>query len=141
MPRSIFGSPNFGFLARYDAGLVVVATRAERYFPDDPVTSLMKLRQLGEMLARQIAARAGVFSSMMDSQSEPTALLQAENERLVAERDMSLISTERAREGATAAAARPQAEAEERLAPKSEFRYLGSAGPAGSMLRQASLGS
>ena len=45
-------SPNFGFLGRYDASLVMVGARAEQYFPDDPVTTLMKLRQFGELLAQ-----------------------------------------------------------------------------------------
>jgi type I restriction enzyme R subunit len=50
-------SANFAFLARYDAGLVLVAKHADRYFPDDLVTCLMKLDQFGEMVAQQIAAR------------------------------------------------------------------------------------
>lgn len=78
MPVSLPPSANFGFLARYDAGLVVVATRAEQYFPDDPVTSLMKLRQFGEMLAQQIAARTGVFTMMEESQAELLARLRRE---------------------------------------------------------------
>ena len=35
---------------------VRIAALAERYFPEDPVTTLMKLRQFGEMLAQQVAA-------------------------------------------------------------------------------------
>ena len=54
-------SPNFGFLVSADTILVRTAALAERYFPDDPVTSLMKLRQFGEALAQQVAARTGVF--------------------------------------------------------------------------------
>ena len=53
-------TPKFGFLARYDGLLVHVAALAERYFPDDPVTALVKLRQFGELLAQQVAARRGV---------------------------------------------------------------------------------
>lgn len=78
MPVSVRPSANFDFLARYDAGLVVVATRAEQYFPDDPVTSLMKLRQFGEMLAQQIAARTGVFTTMEERQAELLARLRRE---------------------------------------------------------------
>jgi type I restriction enzyme R subunit len=63
-------SPNFDFLGRYDDALVGVATLAERYFADDPVTCLMKLRQFGELLAQQIAARAGVFVSIDEPQSD-----------------------------------------------------------------------
>ena len=63
-------SANFGFLARYDSGLVAVAAQAERYFAGDPVTCLMKLRQFGELLAQQLAARAGVFVGMEEVQSD-----------------------------------------------------------------------
>jgi type I restriction enzyme R subunit len=61
---------NFGFLARHDAVLVRVAALAERYFPDDPVTALMKLRQFGEVLAQLVAARAGVYTSPQEQQVE-----------------------------------------------------------------------
>ncbi len=61
---------NFGFLARYDEVLVGVAALAERYFADDPVTCLMKLRQFGELLAQQVAARAGVFVGVDEPQSD-----------------------------------------------------------------------
>ena len=45
------------FLARYDGALMAVAAQAERYFAEDPVTCLMKLRQFGELLAQQLAGR------------------------------------------------------------------------------------
>lgn len=64
------GSANFSFLARYDDVLVGVAAQAERYFADDPVTCLMKLRQFGELLAQQLAARAGVFVGVDEAQSD-----------------------------------------------------------------------
>lgn len=41
MPGTLPPSTNFGFLARYDEGLGLVATRAEQCFPDDPVIALM----------------------------------------------------------------------------------------------------
>ena len=63
-------SANFGFLIGYDATLVSVAAFAERYFPDDPTTCLMKLRQFGELLAQQLAARAGVFAGIEEGQSD-----------------------------------------------------------------------
>ena len=63
-------SANFGFLARYDGVLVAVTTQAERYFAEDPVTCLMKLRQFGELLAQQLAARAGVFMGVEEAQSD-----------------------------------------------------------------------
>jgi hypothetical protein len=44
-------SANFGFLAENDEQLVRLAALAERYFADDPNTSLIKLRQFSELLA------------------------------------------------------------------------------------------
>lgn len=69
---------NFGFLARYDPLLVQVAALVERYFPDDPVTALMKLRQFGELLAQQAAARAGVSASSDEPQAERLGRLRRE---------------------------------------------------------------
>lgn len=66
-------SPNFGLLGQYDAALVLVAARAEQYFPSNPVTALMKLRQYGELLAQQLAARTGVYGAA----EEPKAVLLA----------------------------------------------------------------
>jgi type I restriction enzyme R subunit len=63
-------SLNLGFLARHDPVLVRVAVQAERYFPEDPVAALMKLRQFGEALAKLLAAKAGVFASPGEPQAE-----------------------------------------------------------------------
>ena len=41
-------SLNFGFLAKHDAQLMRLGALAERYFGDDPNTSLIKLRQFAE---------------------------------------------------------------------------------------------
>lgn len=54
-------SQNFGFLNEHDAGLVKLGALAERYFPDDPSTSLVKLRQFAEFLAKLIAARHALY--------------------------------------------------------------------------------
>lgn len=78
MPVSLPPPANFSFLARHDAGLVVVATRAEQYFADGSVTSLMNLRQFGQMLEKQVAARTGVFTTMEESQAELLARLRRE---------------------------------------------------------------
>ncbi|MCU1276063.1 MAG: hypothetical protein JWO48_3494 [Bryobacterales bacterium] len=66
-------SPNFGCLAIHDAQIVRLGTLAERYFTDDPVTCLIKLRQYGEALAQLVAAKAGLFR---DSQELQTDLLR-----------------------------------------------------------------
>lgn len=78
MPPPDLNSPNFGFLSRYDTALVMVAARAEQYFPDDPVTTLMKLRQFGELLAQQLAARTGVYTSFEEPQAELLARMGRE---------------------------------------------------------------
>jgi len=55
-------SANFGFLSVHDANLANLAALAERYFRDDPPTSLVKLRQFAELLAKLIAAHHGAYS-------------------------------------------------------------------------------
>jgi len=49
-------SLNFGFLHAHDPWLTTYAARAERYVFDDPNTTLLKLRQFAELLARHVAA-------------------------------------------------------------------------------------
>jgi type I restriction enzyme R subunit len=51
---------NFDFLKSHDELLFRLAETAERCFASDPNTSLIKMRQLGEALAQNIAARVGV---------------------------------------------------------------------------------
>jgi len=48
-------SNNFAFLAAHDQRLADLAALAERYFADDPATTLFKLRQFGELLAKLLA--------------------------------------------------------------------------------------
>jgi type I restriction enzyme, R subunit len=63
-------SANFGFLANHDVQLVRLGALAERYFGDDPNTALIKLRQFGELLAQVTAAKAGLFTSPDEQQSD-----------------------------------------------------------------------
>ncbi|MBI5930401.1 MAG: type I restriction-modification system endonuclease [Chloroflexi bacterium] len=63
-------SANFDFLSAYDAHLVTLAALAERYFRDDPNTCLIKLRQFGEALAQQIAARSGLLETTEETQAD-----------------------------------------------------------------------
>ncbi|WP_212637942.1 type I restriction-modification system endonuclease [Desulfocicer vacuolatum] len=53
-------SPNFSFMAEYDETLYKCAIQAERFIFEDPNTTLYKLRQFGELLAQNIAARTGI---------------------------------------------------------------------------------
>ena len=59
---------NFQFLENIEPQLMRLGALAERYFPDDPNTSLMKLRQFGELLAQNIAAQVGEFDDPIITQ-------------------------------------------------------------------------
>src|SRR5882672_8425187 len=61
---------NFGFLAQHDEQLVRLGMLAERYFPEDPNTCLLKLQQLAELLAQLTATRVGVYVSAEERQFE-----------------------------------------------------------------------
>ncbi|MBL4911351.1 MAG: type I restriction-modification system endonuclease [Alteromonadaceae bacterium] len=51
---------NFEFLKHHDELLFRLAETAERCYAADPNTSLIKMRQLGEAIAQNVAARVGV---------------------------------------------------------------------------------
>jgi type I restriction enzyme R subunit len=63
-------SANFEFLALYSPQLTRLGGLAERYFKDDPNTCLIKLRQFGEVLAQLTAAKAGLFTSPDEQQTD-----------------------------------------------------------------------
>jgi len=63
-------SANFDFLRVHDEQLVRLGALAERYFTADPNTCLIKLRQFGEALAQLTAAKAGLYSSADEQQSD-----------------------------------------------------------------------
>lgn len=71
-------STNFEFLARHDRRLVQLAGLAERYFTDDPATSLVKMRQYAEVLCGLIAARAGLLDQPGESFADRLRRLQFE---------------------------------------------------------------
>ncbi len=71
-------SGNFGFLVAYDPQLVRLGGLAERYFREDPNTCLIKLRQFAELLAQQLAARIGLFTSHEEPFAELLKRLKAE---------------------------------------------------------------
>lgn len=60
---------NFAHLARLQAALAQLGGRAERFFSEDPNTCLLKLRQFAELMAQQVAARAGLFVLEEDNQA------------------------------------------------------------------------
>ena len=80
-------SPNFAHLRPYDEQLFRLGSLAERYFPDDPNTALLKLRQLGEWLAQHVASRFGVELRQEETQQQLLRRLESDGvlEREVAE--------------------------------------------------------
>ena len=58
---------NFGFLTKAEPQLARLGRLAEHFFHVDPSTSIGKTRQLAELLAKQVAARAGVALMPRDS--------------------------------------------------------------------------
>jgi type I restriction enzyme R subunit len=52
---------NFTFLTVHDPQLVQLGGLAERYFRDDPGTTIFKLRQFAELLSKSIAARHALY--------------------------------------------------------------------------------
>lgn len=71
-------SSNFNFLETHDARLVHLGALAERYFADDPSTTLFKLRQLAELMARQMAARTANYAGAEESFADLLGRLKAE---------------------------------------------------------------
>lgn len=59
---------NFSFLQEHDPVFFKLASMAEQVFASDPNTTLIKLRQLGEALAQDLAGRAGIKHDPMTTQ-------------------------------------------------------------------------
>jgi hypothetical protein len=59
---------NFTRLQAHDEQILRLGMLAERYFPDDPNTSLLKLRQLPKLLAQLLATKVGLYQSPEESQ-------------------------------------------------------------------------
>lgn len=54
-------SANFDFLKHHNEQLFRLGFLAERFFSEDPNTSLLKSRQFAELLTKEVAARAGAY--------------------------------------------------------------------------------
>ncbi|HHJ4328430.1 TPA: restriction endonuclease subunit R, partial [Klebsiella pneumoniae] len=63
-------SNNFAFLKEHDPLFFQLASMAEQVFASDPNTTLIKLRQLGEALAQDLASRAGIELDATLNQAE-----------------------------------------------------------------------
>src|SRR5262245_32112213 len=59
---------NFAYLQKHDEQLLRLGMLAEQYFPDDLNTTLLKLRQLTELLAQLVATQVGLYQSPEESQ-------------------------------------------------------------------------
>jgi type I restriction enzyme R subunit len=59
---------NFTHLQEHDEQLLRLGMLAERYFPEDPNTSLLKLRQLAELLTQLVATQVGLYQSPEEPQ-------------------------------------------------------------------------
>jgi len=63
-------SNNFAFLEAHAAQLIRLTALAAHYFPTDANTCLFKLRQFAELLAQDVAARAGLYTSFEEPFTE-----------------------------------------------------------------------
>jgi type I restriction enzyme R subunit len=63
-------SANFSFLAKSYPELDRIGAQCERYFSDDPIISLITVRQFGEFLAQLVAARSGIFTDVNEPQAD-----------------------------------------------------------------------
>ena len=52
---------NFGFLEAHCGRLARLGALAERHFREDPPAALIKLRRLGEFIAKDVAARQALL--------------------------------------------------------------------------------
>lgn len=68
---------NFTFLEAHSERLARLGALAERYFADDPLAALIKLRQLGEFLAKDVAARHGLLPATSISFDDVLRTLKA----------------------------------------------------------------
>jgi type I restriction enzyme, R subunit len=87
---------NFGHLREHDEQLVRLGMLAEKYFPDDPNTCLLKLRQFTELLAQLTASRVGIFTSTEEAQYE---LLRRLQDQGILPREISQLFSEVRRAG------------------------------------------
>ena len=67
---------NFSFLLEHDPIFFQLAFVAEKMFKSDPNTTLVKLRQLGEALAQEMASKLGIPSYEYKDQYELIYLLE-----------------------------------------------------------------
>lgn len=70
------GPSNFAFLDSHDSLLARLGFMAERLYAEDPVTTLFKLRQFAEVMAKRVASRYGALSSPNEKLAEVLSSLR-----------------------------------------------------------------
>jgi type I restriction enzyme R subunit len=68
---------NFTFLSVHSPQLAKLGQLAERYFADDPPTTLVKLRQFSELVAKEVAARQALLIDSRMSFDDILRILKA----------------------------------------------------------------
>jgi type I restriction enzyme R subunit len=76
MAQSSQPATNFLHLQACDDQLVRLGALAEKYFADDPNTSLIKMRQFGELLAQHTAAQIGLLKTDADKEESQYELIR-----------------------------------------------------------------
>lgn len=71
-------SSNFAFLSIHDTKLATLGELAERYFRDDPATTLFKLRQFAELLSKTVAAHHALYKEERETFEETLRRLSFE---------------------------------------------------------------
>ena len=99
MPTALSLRSNFAHLQDHDEQLLRLGMLAERYFPEDPNTCILKLRQLAEVLAQLVASRVGIFESAAEKQFD---LLRRLQDNGILPRDAAQLFSEVRRAGNTA---------------------------------------
>jgi type I restriction enzyme, R subunit len=69
---------NFALLQEHDEQLVRLGILAERYFTEDPNTTLLKLRQLAEGIAQTTATYVGIYKDPKEGQYELLGRLRSQ---------------------------------------------------------------
>jgi len=76
MSKKLTQSSNFSFLLEHDPIFFQLASVAEKMFKSDPNTTLVKVRQLAEALAQEMASRLGIEPYEYEGQYELINLLE-----------------------------------------------------------------
>lgn len=77
---------NFTFLSVHSPQLAKLGRLAERYFADDPPTTLVKLRQFSELVAKEVAARQAL---LIDSRMSFDDVLRTLKARSILQREIA----------------------------------------------------